>query len=565
MDNTVRKQLEELLILAMDDAIAPNQVEELNALLRGHPDRLRFTVRFLQVASHLRQSKKMAAMTKAWLTADLQDSFTGFMKLMAEYENTAEAVEMEKAENAPERNPVSPVPVFAARPRPSRLSIATLLVSSAALIFLVVLVTLKPGMPPLETATLHDSIGARWSSPELDAKMKTGARLVTRSEPFQLREGLAELQFDNNARVVIEGPARFQIIAEDRIGLEYGKVYAAIPPEAIGFSIYTENAKVIDLGTEFGIEIDSFGDTCLHMIKGQARLIAGQESQPLSLEVAAGSAKKVSGRTQSVSDINCDERLFVRAFDSSRNAVWRQEPSLDLADMVRAGNGLGTGNSRVRLHPLKGLAEDYYTGFTTVKDYLPIPPLPFIDGIFVPDGETKQVVSTRGDIFEDCPDTSGIVNMDLLASPEPGIFKTELRGTGTIRFNDQEYSDQGKPCIVMHANHGITFDLEAIRRASPMKKITRFVSQVGIADLDEDCPCNADFWVVVDGQVRYSLRQYRQKGILNDASVEIKETDRFLTLVTTDGGDADHPEGGFYTRAISCDWCIFAEPRLELR
>jgi hypothetical protein len=564
MDDAVKKRLEELLILAMDKTISPEQINEVNTLLRGHPDRIRFTVRFLQVASHLRQSKKLASMTKSWLAAESQDSFDGFMRLMAEYENTAEAVELEKAEEVPARPPVSPAPVAPERPRASRLSIFTLLVSSAALFCLIAYVTFSPTAGRVETATVHDSFGARWLNSDQDQQMKKGSRLATHSEPLCLQEGLVELRFDNNARVVIEGPAQFQIVTGDRIGLEYGKVYAAVPPEAIGFSIYTKNAKIIDLGTEFGIEIGRLGDTCLHMIKGKARLIAGKESEPVSMEVSQGSAKKVSGRTQTVSDVSCDERLFVRAFDSSSRAVWRQEPFLDLADIVRGGNGLGTGNSRVRLHPIKGFCEEYFTGFATVPDYLPIPQLPFIDGIFVPDGEKKQIVSTRGDIFEACPDTSGIVNMDLLATPVPEIFKTELRGEGTIRFNGQEYSDRGKPCIVMHANHGITFDLEAIRQAYPFT-ISRFVSQIGIADLRENCPCNADFWVVVDGQMRYSLQQYRQKGVLNDVTVEIKDTDRFLTLVTTDGGDPDYPEGGFYKRAISCDWCIFAEPRLVLR
>jgi hypothetical protein len=92
--------------------------------------------------------------------------------------------------------------------------------------------------------------------------------------------------------------------------------------------------------------------------------------------------------------------------------------------------------------------------------------------------------------------------------------------------------------------------------------VARFAAKIGIADLNEPYPCNADFWVLVDGKVRYSLRNCRQKGKLTDISVELSDKDRFLTLVTTDGGDPDILR--IYERAISCDWCVFAEPVLEL-
>lgn len=545
----------ELLVKACEGTLSREETVSLNARIQADEEAAELYAEFFATVSGLIDLSEVpisfddnSAHLDAWLNA------------LAREEISAPIIPSPVEQSVKE-----PIPrvVYERLPRSvNRTSVFAAFLSAAALLFIVLFVQLAQDRSGYPVATLTQSLNDQWAGSDLAPQ--TGTRICADRSPRVLKEGLAELLFDTRARVIIEAPAEFQIIAEDRMHLTYGRAYAIVPQQATGFSVYTKNAKVIDLGTEFGIEIDSFGDTYLHMTKGQARLIAGRESELLSMEVSAGSAKKVSGLTHAVSDVNCNEQLFVRAFDSSSNAVWRQDPSLDLADMVRAGNGLGTGNSRVRLHPIKGFCEEYYTGFTTIRDYLPIPQLPFIDGIFVPDGERRQVVSTRGDVFEDCPDTSGIVSMDLLASPTPEILKTELRGTGTIRFNGREYSDQGRPCIVMHANHGITFDLEAIRRAYP-RKITRFVSQVGIADLDEACPCNADFWVVVDGQVRYSLQRYKQKGVLNEVSVELKDTDRFLTLVTTDGGDPDQPDGGFYTRAISCDWCVFAEPVLELK
>lgn len=560
MDEAIQKTLEELLILAMEDTISAEQSRQLNSLLKNHPDRIRYTIRFLQIASHIKQSKKLAGMSKAWQSMDSQDSFAGFMKIMAEHEKMAEAVEIEPLEAAP--NEKVPVPVSKTKTQVSKFSIYTLVLSSAALFFLIAYAYFVSMGRGIEVATLTDSMGARWGDKE--PSIPKGTRFATGSTPFSLREGLADLSFDNGAVLTLEGPAEFQILTEDHVILNSGRVYATIPKKALGFTINTPSARIIDLGTEFGIETDLHGNTSLHVMKGKTMLFAGKESNKISMAVSSGSAKKISGDNQTVTDIPYSDTHFVRTFDSQSEVVWRRQPSLDLADIVRDGNGLGTGNSAVRIDPIKGFTTDWHNGVSTAKGYLPISDHPFIDGLFVPDGDTKQIVTSRGDVFEECPDTSGLFDVDLFANPKPEILKTEFR-EGTVRFNGKEYTDKsGNSCIVMHANRGLTFDLEAIRNRYH-RGIRSFTAQAGIADLHESVGCNADFYVLVDGQIRYSLRQYKQKGVLNDILVEIKESDRFLTLVTTDGGDPDFPEGGFYTRAISCDWCIFTEPVLILQ
>jgi len=551
MDNPKHNNLSELIVEALDGVLSPARQAELDAMLSADRQALEYYVWHLKVYS--------AFVMPGQVFSEAPDEKGGFdarlWDELARDEKAAHALVPVK--NEPQKELIRKV-VYNRTPRHiSRLNLYTAIFSAAALLAVGLFLTFAPGQADSTVAALNDSMQARWAA----APLQKGDRLGTGRAPLVLTNGCAELLFDTHARVIVEAPAEFRIVADDRIDLYCGKIYASVPREAIGFKINSPSAQVIDLGTEFGIEADAIGNTVLHMVKGKTMLIAGQDDRRAGTEVSHGSARRVSAHTGQVADISYNDRHFVRAFDSTNNVLWRERPALDLADMVRAGNGLGTGNSKVRLSPVKGLTYDYHGGFVTVEGYRPIPELPFVDGIFVPDGETRQVISTRGDIFEECPDTSGIVDLDLLATPEPEIFKTDLRD-GTIRFNGTEYSENGKPCIVMHANHGLTFDLDAIRKHYPLK-ISRFVSGVGIADLHEKCGCNADIWVLLDGQVRYSLRQYKQKGVLNDICVDIRDTDRFLTLVTTDGGDPDDPRS-FYTRAISCDWCVFTEPVLEL-
>ena len=68
---------------------------------------------------------------------------------------------------------------------------------------------------------------------------------------YELKSGLIELEFKNNARILMEGPATFSIEDELNVNLTEGKIRAVIPQMAHGFTIHTEDANFVDLGTEF--------------------------------------------------------------------------------------------------------------------------------------------------------------------------------------------------------------------------------------------------------------------------------------------------------------------------
>ncbi|MCE5187470.1 MAG: NPCBM/NEW2 domain-containing protein [Planctomycetaceae bacterium] len=550
-----KNYLLELLLKAYEGTLGPDETRILNDRINASDEAAELYAEFFYSIGSLTDLKGVSES----IEMDEPAGFDTWINFLAKEERSAPAVELPEKE--PEKVLVQKV-IYDKVPHRVR-SIYSAVFSAAAMLFIVLFIRFAPDHTGHEVVTLNDAMNAKWMGGE--QTMQVGSRLRVSRSPLLLREGFAELLFDTNARIVLEAPAEFQILADDRIDLRYGKVYALIPREAIGFKINSPSAQVIDLGTEFGIEADLGGNTYLHMIKGKTTLIAGKEANKASMEVGAGTAKKVSIDTQTVADVPYRQTQFVRAFDAAKQVVWREQPSLDLADMVRNGNGLGTGNSSVRLDPVKGFTTDWHNGVAAgPRQYLSIAEHPFIDGIFVPDGDKPQIVSSRGDLFRECPDTSGLFDVDLFANPKAEILKTEYR-QGTIRFDGRDYTEEsGNACIVMHANRGLTFDLDAIR-TNYHRGIDRFTCQIGIADFNENCPANADFYVLLDGKVCYSLKQYKEKGVLNDVSVEIKDTARFLSLVTTDGGDADYPEEGFYRRSISCDWCIFAEPTLELK
>lgn len=550
-----RRKFYALLNRLREGIITDVEFGELDQMIGGDPEAAADYVRFVRIWTALKFFKAAQSNAHSDSLCEMGDALHEMpqvWKTLADYEKSAPPVEVVKKQ--PKQELIQHVDrqegIFQIRKR----SLVRAILSTAAMIAVILFARFAPYQTRQEVATLTDSMQAEWISKD---SMLTGARLCA-GRLLLLRQGVAELLFDSGARIIVEAPAEFEIVAHDRIDLTYGRVFAAIPQQAIGFNINSPSAQVIDLGTEFGITADLNGSTILQMIKGKAALITGNAANRTSMEVVGGAAKKVFAETKAVVDVPYRETEYVRAIDSSQNIVWRGQSFLDLADMVRNGNGLGTGNSEVRLNYIKGFTTDRRGGETLIaKDYLAITDQACIDGIFVPNGRT--VVSSQGDIFEEFPFTNGVHCADLLATPEPGFFIIDGQPR-TIQFDGQEYSAQGKACIVMQdSNHGITFDLNAIRERYKLK-VNRFTSRVGLIDFGSG-RCNANFYVLVDGEPRYSLLGYSEKGVLNNVLVKLEDTDRFLTLATCENVDqVDYMANS----TLRENWCVFAEPALVL-
>ena len=174
----------------------------------------------------------------------------------------------------------------------------------------------------------------------------------------------------------------------------------------------------------------------------------------------------------------------------------------------------------------------------------------FIDGVFIPDsGEKPVIVNSAGHVFLDCPDTAGTARKDI--ATQGNIYEEQ---NGKLRMGNINYGTKEHPAISMHANMGITFDLEAIRTSIPSMQIKRFKAHCGVADINdpEQDKYKAEFWILADGKLIGSVPEVRF-GKVHDIDVPIAEDSQFLTLITTDGGDG-----------IMCDRCVFAEPTLGL-
>lgn len=122
-------------------------------------------------------------------------------------------------------------------------------------------------------------MGVEWepgAGPELVAGTAVAQRLAFRS-------GLVELTYPDGVRVTLEGPADYSVGDGRTSTLAHGKLVSYVPPEAEGFTVTFPNGKVVDLGTEFGLDVATNGQTELGVFDGEVQLHLDGESTPRPL------------------------------------------------------------------------------------------------------------------------------------------------------------------------------------------------------------------------------------------------------------------------------------------
>ena len=81
---------------------------------------------------------------------------------------------------------------------------------------------------------------------------------VTEFDPgaYELQTGVIHLRFTNGADLLIEAPAKFELIDPLNARLESGNIRAMVPPTAKGFTVATKSASFENVGTEFGLRVE---------------------------------------------------------------------------------------------------------------------------------------------------------------------------------------------------------------------------------------------------------------------------------------------------------------------
>lgn len=160
---------------------------------------------------------------------------------------------------------------------------------------------------PAHLAVLTREAGAVWT----EAAPLQGQPMQTRW--LKLRSGVAEVVLSRGARVLLEGPAEFQVASDNMGFLKRGKLHAYVPKSAHGFVVRGEKFYATDKGTEFGCAVAENGGAEVHVFTGMVSVgNNGKAGRDFS------AAQAVSVDDTGVRDIPARPGAFIRDGDFER-------------------------------------------------------------------------------------------------------------------------------------------------------------------------------------------------------------------------------------------------------
>jgi hypothetical protein len=116
-------------------------------------------------------------------------------------------------------------------------------------------------------ATLKLSLDAQWDNSGASLPL-----LADLSGPHSLDHGLAQITLAGGATVVVQAPAEFKIVSATDIDLASGQISAVVPHDGGGLTVDAPNLHVVDLGTEFGVDVSPFKQTHVEVFVGKVRV-----------------------------------------------------------------------------------------------------------------------------------------------------------------------------------------------------------------------------------------------------------------------------------------------------
>jgi hypothetical protein len=121
-------------------------------------------------------------------------------------------------------------------------------------------------------AMLRHSVELQWATGAKsyrDGDVLPGGKL-------QIESGIAEIDFFCGATLTIEGPALLDVQSDWSVKVASGRLRANVPPAARGFIVQTDEADIIDLGTEFSLDVGA-ENARVEVIDGEVALRGGTQ------------------------------------------------------------------------------------------------------------------------------------------------------------------------------------------------------------------------------------------------------------------------------------------------
>jgi cytochrome c553 len=261
-------------------------------------------------------------------------------------------------------------------------------------------------------------------------------------------------------------------------------------------------------------------------------------------EIRAGETERIQNEKKGLESALAEARKQIAKINGE---------AFDLADMVAGGDGRGSGIKGTGIVLGKGAFSKEKTGYqrniapNTLQEpaYDKSKTAPrMIKGVFLPNGsdpENRSVKITPEVSLPDIPKTTG----DAWDAIREGGLNAQVHA----KIGAVDFRSAGHSLLGIHANGGIVFDLDEVRKAGGGANLV-FTAQAGFGASPSVASTKADFTVYVDGTKALERTGLKKNDTLN-VEVKLPASARFLTLMATDGGDG-----------IGSDLFFLGDPRL---
>lgn len=303
MKPAAQMDMARVILAAIDGTISPEEFAGLDEAIRTNPDAADYYAEFMLLYTGLRQPGQGSACFSAGQSTENFD--VRLWNELKAYEQTAETVETQRPSEAGREQFDTSIAAPRIERRISRLAVYTSLLSTAALVLLLLYVHLNPRVSQPVVGVLTKTVDIKWHHSSIALREGDDIQAGT----LELQCGLAQIRFDSGADVIVEGPAQMEFLSHNSMLLTQGKLLAHVGKEATGFVVRTPGGMVRDIGTEFGVYVKPSGLAEVQVYSGEIHVYPGSADR--FIRMFSGDAKSLRS-DGALQDIPFQSLTFVR-------------------------------------------------------------------------------------------------------------------------------------------------------------------------------------------------------------------------------------------------------------
>jgi hypothetical protein len=173
--------------------------------------------------------------------------------------------------------------------------------------------TAAAGSSKQPVARITGTQNCRWRKNGNQSNVGYGDELSS-MQRLELEAGLVEITFSSGVRVLLEGPATFQVPGDQGAELLIGRMTATVPRGTTGFTVRAPRLSINDSGTQFGLVANEESGTEVHVFEGPvlARAIDVSGHELSRIRLISSESARISPKAAEFAMFRSSGDRFVR-------------------------------------------------------------------------------------------------------------------------------------------------------------------------------------------------------------------------------------------------------------